>query len=202
VVLVASECHWYADSHAGFYSLIQPALFRKYQQCPRQPWIQNDRLKVAIHIRRGDVGERDVERFTPNATVLQRMEQVSRALASIPHEMHVFSEGRRDDFGPIGDRAVLHLNGDVFECLHNLIAADIFLMAKSSFSYIAALLARGIVIYTPFWHAPLRQWVVAGGDGSIPRSTFQAALSRKLLLRSVRRPQHHYDALAFTIEHA
>ena len=185
-LLVASECHWYADAHPGFYSLIQPRLRQKYARNARPSVPRGDRLTVAVHIRRGDVSERDTERFTPNATVVNQIEQLHRMLASLPHEIHVFSEGSEDDFGPIPDRAVMHLNGDVFECFHALIHAEIFVMAKSSFSYTAALLSRGIVIYNPFWHAPLQRWIVAEEDGQVPESTFQLALSRELLLRSAR----------------
>ena len=55
----------------------------------------------------------------------------------------------------------MHLNGDVFESLDALINAEIFVMAKSSFSYTAALLSRGIVIYNQFWHASLQRWTGA-----------------------------------------
>jgi hypothetical protein len=188
-LLVASECHWYADLHPDFYALIQPQLIQKYERAPHPVRAGNRSLFVGVHIRRGDVGEHDLpERFTHNSTIVRQIDQLARALAAVPHEIHVFSEGCQEDFGEIRNRAVLHLNGDVFECLHNLITADVLVMAKSSFSYTAALLSRGIVIYSPFWHAPLQQWIVADGDGSLPQSQFQSALSRKLLLRSGRRP--------------
>lgn len=45
-----------------------------------------------------------------------------------------------------------------FEVLHRLIHADYFVMAKSSMSYIAAVLSTGKVFYEPFWHPPLSQW--------------------------------------------
>jgi hypothetical protein len=185
-LLVASECHGYADAHPDFYSLIQPKLRRKYARNTRPPLPRGNRLTVAVHIRRGDVSERNPDRFTSNLTIRNQVDQLHRMLASLPHDIHVFSEGSEEDFGPIRDRAVIHLNGDVFECLYALIHADIFVMAKSSFSYTAALLSRGIVIYYPFWHAPLQQWIVSDEGGQIPESTFQLALSRALLLRSAR----------------
>ncbi len=197
VLLVASECHWYADSHPDFYALIQPQLIRKYERTPHSVRSRKGSLFVAVHVRRGDVGEHYLaERFTDNSTVLHQIDQLSRALASVPHEIHVFSEGCEEDFGEIPDRAVMHLNGDAFECLHNLITADILVMAKSSFSYTAALLSRGIVIYTPFWHAPLRQWIVGGSDGSLPQSQFRSALSRRLLQRSSRRQAGMLDLIS------
>ncbi len=185
-LLVASECHWYADAHADFYSLIQPSLRQKYARNTRPPQQRGDRLTVAFHVRRGDVSERNPDRFTSNQAVTDQIDQLHRMLASYEHEIHVFSEGSEEDFGPIRDRAIMHLNGDVFECLHGLIHADILVMAKSSFSYTAALLSRGIVIYNPFWHAPLQQWIPSNQGGYVPEAPFQRAIWRRLLLRSTR----------------
>jgi hypothetical protein len=186
-LLVASECHRYADAYANFYSLIQPQLLRKYRMNSPAKVENTERLIVAVHIRRGDVNERVAERFTPNEHVARQIDELSHLLAPLPHEFHAYSEGDKEDFGLIQDRATLHLGGDVFECLESLISADIFVMAKSSFSYIGALLARGIVIYSRFWHAPLQQWIVADERGEICRSQLRSALLRKILLRTSRR---------------
>lgn len=185
-LLVASQCHRYADAHADFYSLIQPRLFRKYRVNSPVSFEERDRLIVAVHVRRGDVDEREAERFTPNEHVALQIDELSRSLAPLPHEFHVYSEGDEEDFGPIRDRAILHLGGDVFECFESLISADIFVMAKSSFSYTGALLARGIVIYSPFWHTPLQQWIVAGERGEVCRIRLRSELVRKMLLRTSR----------------
>jgi hypothetical protein len=188
-LLVAQECHWYADSHPDFYSLIQPLLIRKYR-LNSPPKIENrDRLIVAIHIRRGDVDEHEAERFTCNEWVDHQIDELSRSLGSVRHEFHVYSEGAEEDFGAIGDRAVLHLNGDVFECFESLVSADIFVTAKSSFSYTAALLARGVVIYSPFWHAPLQQWIVVGEQGEVCRNRLLSSLWRQRLMKGGTRIQ-------------
>ncbi|MGA7414777.1 MAG: hypothetical protein WBW33_30185, partial [Bryobacteraceae bacterium] len=186
-LLVASECHEYADRHPNFYSLIQPELFRKYRINSPARGEGRERLVVAVHIRRGDVNGHAAERFTSNSHVALQIDELSRSLAPLPHEFHVYSQGNEEDFGEILKRAILHLGGNVFECLESLISADIFVMAKSSFSYTAALLARGIVIYSPFWHAPLQQWIVTGERGDVCRSQLRAALIRKMLVRTARR---------------
>lgn len=183
-LLIASECHWYADAHADFYSLLLPKFAAKYRRnSPSLPYAR-DCLMIAVHIRRGDVGESDGARLTPNAVVESQIGHLTRALAGTPHEFHVYSEGSEDQFAQIPDKATMHLNDDVFATFHAWTNADVFVMAKSSFSYVAALLARGVVVYPPMWHAPLEQWVVCGADGSIPPNAFETALSRKMLLRS------------------
>mmetsp|Transcript_23153 Transcript_23153/g.54662 ORF Transcript_23153/g.54662 Transcript_23153/m.54662 type:complete len:511 (-) Transcript_23153:499-2031(-) len=51
------------------------------------------------------------------------------------------------------------------------ITADIFIMSRSDFSLVPAMVAKGIVVYTPFWHRSLRRWKRA--SKSIMRQTDQ-----------------------------
>jgi len=55
----------------------------------------------------------------------------------------------------------LCLNAPALTSLNALIYADILVLAKSSFSYVAGLLNDGIVVYEPFWHAPRPDWIGA-----------------------------------------
>jgi hypothetical protein len=53
------------------------------------------------------------------------------------------------------------VNLDPIETLRRMSTADALIMSRSSFSYLAALFnADGIVIYHPFWHSPLADWVI------------------------------------------
>lgn len=38
------------------------------------------------------------------------------------------------------------------------VTADVFIMSRSDFSMVPAMVANGIVVYTPFWHHILRRW--------------------------------------------
>jgi hypothetical protein len=50
----------------------------------------------------------------------------------------------------------------------HLIAADVFIMAKSSFSYVPAIYNEHCVLYYPFWHRPLAHWIkLPAFNGSI-----------------------------------
>jgi hypothetical protein len=48
-----------------------------------------------------------------------------------------------------------------------MISSDILVMSKSSFSYVAALLHQGLVIYEPFWHRPMGHWHTVERRGQI-----------------------------------
>ncbi|MBM3856637.1 MAG: FeoB-associated Cys-rich membrane protein [Verrucomicrobia bacterium] len=52
------------------------------------------------------------------------------------------------------------INEDPIETLEALATADLLMMSKSSFSYLAALFNQeGSVLYAPFWHPPMADWI-------------------------------------------
>ncbi len=86
-------------------------------------------------------------------------------------EVSVYSQGSEVDFTPLKKRfeAQLYLDRDPVWTMQQLIDADILTTAKSSFSYVAALVSKATVIYEPFWHAPLPSWIVRSDcDGTLP----------------------------------
>ena len=64
-------------------------------------------------------------------------------------------------------------------CIERLATADILVMSKSSFSYLAAILnVTGIVLYHPFWHYPLADWLVTKQNGDFAMAQFEKQLQR------------------------
>lgn len=54
------------------------------------------------------------------------------------------------------------INTDPIETMQGLATADLVLISRSCFSYLAALLnKKGIVVYHPFWHAAPLEWLDA-----------------------------------------
>jgi hypothetical protein len=95
----------------------------------------------------------------------------------------------RPEQDPFGDFAVFpglkrFINEPTMTCIERLATADILVTSKSSFSYLAAILnVSGVVLYHPFWHYPLHDWIVTGptGDFDVGRCMSQ--------LRRLRGPQ-------------
>lgn len=55
----------------------------------------------------------------------------------------------------------LHLDGDDIGVVwRGLLASDVIILSRSSFSLVPAILTKGKVVYTPFWHKPLPHWDV------------------------------------------
>ncbi len=53
-----------------------------------------------------------------------------------------------------------HFNEDPLETLEALATADLLIMSRSSFSYISAMLNQtGAMVYFPFWHPRLPEWL-------------------------------------------
>ena len=165
-----AEVHNASSAELGaYYSEEVRGLLRdKYEVSPKPelPECCGDGASyVALHVRRGDVtAEAHPRRHTPNAT----LDAVVIALASrhpnVP--IVVFSQGGPAEFdsllaaAPTAD-VRLCLDADVRQTFQALVAAPFLFVAKSSFSYSAALLSRGVVyadLLEEWWHQPLPCW--------------------------------------------
>lgn len=135
---------------------------------------------VAMHVRRGDVSSKDNQwRFTPNEYYLRAIAIVRRHWPDA--EVHVFSaienntlmpfrrhrEIREDDVSVLAHAgAHVHLDSEQpFVDWVHFVYADVFIMAKSSFSTAAAIVksalperSRGCTVYQPYWVGKLSTW--------------------------------------------
>lgn len=183
VVFQSEHFHNYSNWLPEKYNLIKEELRNKFFATPKNYPLHKSgvALSLAIHIRRGDVSKDYKDRYTSNSEIRIKLNALIKILNnnSIPFIIHVYSEGEEKDFIELSDIAVLHLNDDVFETFYNLVEADILFMAKSAFSFIAALLSKGLIIYDPFWHKPMKQWFIYQ-NGVFSKNKFQTALKEIL----------------------
>ena len=61
-----------------------------------------------------------------------------------------------DDFLALGYK--LRLNLDLLDTWREMVTADVLIMSRSEFSFVPALLSRGVVVYYPMWHSALPHW--------------------------------------------
>lgn len=165
VIFNKSHYHNYINKVSAKYTLIKKQLQNKFYLHPKESVIKFDKkcLQIACHIRRGDVDSKDADRYTDNEIIFNKLNELTVVLKQlgINFRIGIFSQGEKADFGKLQDIAALHLNGNIFDDFYNLVKADVLFMAKSSFSYSAALLSDGIVIYELFWHPPLNEWFIS-----------------------------------------
>lgn len=125
--------------------------------------LERKKVNIAVHIRRGDVdANRNPERFTSNESIFALLSFIAAELdaAGKGYEINIFSEGTHEDF-LIFKRlnCIFHLNTNPIDVLKQLSVADILITAKSSFSYVAALINPNLVIHEKLRHRKRLNWV-------------------------------------------
>lgn len=165
-------------------------------------------LRIALHVRRGELYAVDSPRMLPNAYHIKIANGIRAALESLSlnYVIELYGELPTKPFhvtpqtvGFAGriDRPVLmnpgmnrleefetlpHLqkfiNLDAIESLQRMATADILVMSRSSFSFLAAILnPRAVVFYSKFWHAAPRDWLRTRRTGDFPSELFLEKLA-------------------------
>lgn len=188
MVYQVSNCHNFTDLFPEYYYSIIGELKKKFNSSPKEifgnKFSKKNFLTICVHIRRGDVNiHNQLNRFTSNQFIHRKLTLIISLMKQlgIEYELYIFSERIKEEFKELFDLgANLRLNENEFTTLNSLVNADIFFMAKSSFSFIAGLLNRGIVLYEPYWHEKLPHWIDLSIKDDILLSSIKVELSRKL----------------------
>jgi hypothetical protein len=183
-LFVLRHCHDFSDMFPNRYSHIREKFIAKYFSTPKEGYTLNydpQKVNIAIHIRRGDVNGNNQfrDKFTENDFIAKVLDKIIELTSSSRKgsAVWVYSEGKIEDFKLLErENLKFCLNTDPFSTFHNLVSADVLIMSKSTFSYSAALLSRGIVIYEPFRHRRQKGWIEVNEEAGIRANLF----SRKL----------------------
>lgn len=181
---VIPDCHKFADRFPNLYLKLIPDFQKKYAESKDKPDLYFDpsKINIAMHMRRGDVTREDSKRYTSNSFVLSIIKELSSVLSSSGRELvfHIYSQGCSKEFLEIEHSAIIfHLNESPFTTFHHMVSADVLVMAKSSFSYSAALFSKGVIIYLPFWHKPMKNWIIINKNGCFDKERFKDVLRQK-----------------------
>ncbi len=171
--------HEYTDCFPRSYLSLRKRLRMKYWATDKKsfdPRYNQEKISIAVHIRRGDVSNKvNSKRFTGNAEIVLKLKKILSGIGKSRElvEIRIYSQGDKADFQEFLElNASLHIDEDVFSTVHALVCADVLVMSKSSMSYIAGILSEGLVIYEPFWHQPLPQWLEVDHNKSIDARHF------------------------------
>ena len=131
-------------------------IIKNYYYSTPKPNISN--IEIAIHIRRGDINKSSI-RYTDNN---KYKELISFLLEKYPdYKITIYSEGNINDFNElINDRVLFSLNKNIEDTYHSLVTAKVLVIAKSAFSYSAAMLNENIIYYMDFPYKPLDHWII------------------------------------------
>ena len=122
----------------------------------------NNKFNISIHIRRPNQHDNRIEGArTPFEYYINIINIIRKQYNNKDLLFHIYSQGNIDDFKCfLNNDVIFHINEDQFETFTGLVGADILVTSASSFSYTAGLITDGIVYYLPFWHKPLKDWII------------------------------------------
>jgi hypothetical protein len=172
--------HW-TNYNPSAYVSVAPMLRDNYYRNKVRG--QSDGRVVAVHIRRGDVSATRSAKthFTPNppiAATLHRVVALLRARGETP-SIRIFSQGAPEDFKEFAAFGPeFHLDKPAIWTFHQLVEADVLIMARSAFSFVAGILSEGIKLYEPFQERPLPNWIVRDANGRFDDAAFGDQLDR------------------------
>lgn len=121
-----------------------------------------ERRRISVHIRRGDITPcrprtRGYPRYLPNQHFLRLIDRYNPQNNS---DVVIYSESPSyetfDCFRQRGYEVVL--DGSIGEAWKGILMSDVVILSRSSFSLVPAILTKGTVVFTPFWHDPLPHW--------------------------------------------
>lgn len=123
----------------------------------------NNKLNIAIHIRRGDViNEPDNPRYIPIDFYIDKINIIQSTYPdSIIYILTEITENNKNEFDIFKENSNIMLLNDIdtistFEYFCN---ADVLIISRSTFSYLAGIYNTKSVYYNDgFWHAKLPNW--------------------------------------------
>lgn len=140
----------------------------------------NPLLIVGVHVRRGDISRDNTEMWTELSNIATTIAKIRNVLdkRAMKCRILVFSQGHHSEFDDLESLEVeLFLDADPLWTMRELIEADILVMAKSSFSYYAAIISDGIKLYEPCDRLPpLNGWLVRQPKGDFDERLFGVQL--------------------------
>jgi hypothetical protein len=162
-----------------------PEFRRKYYW--NKSTIQNEVLTTCVHIRRGDC---KADWFTSTSIFKKVLSGVTAALDArgITYKVQIFTQGDPCDIAELNTPGVeIFSDVDAIWSMQQMIEADIFIMSKSLFSYVAATISDGIKMcehYDKYYGQPLCGLIIVDSNGEFDRIAFEAQLVQHIETRT------------------
>jgi len=129
-------------------------------------FFDNNKKNVAIHIRRPNPHDnRLLGTDTPNSYYLNVMNEIREKNNNENKKkellFHIYSQGSIENFDCYkNDDVIFHIDEELTNTFIGMVASETIVSSCSSFSYAAAFLTDGDVIFPKnFWHRPKSDWI-------------------------------------------
>ena len=147
------HAHFLTDNHPEIYEIVGiSAPGRRISTVQTQ--------KIYAHARRGDVKSEGSTSFrhTSDEKLRSYIETVRGRFPAIS-EVFIVTENPDSMFIHNFSDCTIITEEDPVKVILLLAKADVLIMGKSAFSYVAALLSTGLVFYEKYWQLPLPSWI-------------------------------------------
>jgi hypothetical protein len=153
-MICLENIHYITDTHPEVYE----SLGLGTQSTPEK---LDGPKNIYVHVRRGDVKQDGPHGFrhTSDESVRRSIELVREQVVG-KSEVFIVTESPELDFINKFKDCKIISEKDPVKVLLLLADADILVMAKSAFSYVAALASKGKIFYEPYWHGPMSYWSI------------------------------------------
>ncbi|KAG7345329.1 hypothetical protein IV203_032860 [Nitzschia inconspicua] len=133
----------------------------------RYPERTDNQYTIAVHIRRGKIVPcrkpfLEYDPYLPNKHYQLLIDKYMKPNAKVVIYSQDPSHESLDEFRDKGYE--LYISEDLAEVWKSVLNADVFIMSRSDFSFVPALLTKAKVVYTPFWEKAQRGWEVVGKE--------------------------------------
>jgi hypothetical protein len=160
----------------AYYTIIQDDIRKAYagsKQKKNTYLFDKNKKNIAVHVRvhnQRDLQEYSKEYETNTGRHNIKPKHYHKIITELQSkyedaDIHIFSQTRFDEiYSCLRDIPNINIHLDevnAFDTFHHMCMADILVMSSSSFSYLAGIYNANTVIYIPFWHPPLNNWIVA-----------------------------------------
>jgi len=121
----------------------------------------NDKFNVAVHIRRHNIHDSRIDGTnTSDEYYLYVIRHIREKYKTKNIQFHIYSQGNIENFNQyIFDDTVFHINEELRSTFVGFVSADILVLSRSSFSYIAAFLSDGEIYYIDHLSKPIKNWI-------------------------------------------
>jgi hypothetical protein len=125
------------------------------------PRIQHKGYTIVVHMLRGETSpcrekHEGYYRYLPNLHYQNLIDQYMRPGARVVIYTSTKSFEDLNEFRKRGYQ--VNVDASLMDSWKDFVVADVLIMSRSDFSMVPAMLAKGTVVYTPFWHHSLRLW--------------------------------------------
>ena len=137
-------------------------------------------LTVAVHIRGGDVTKKTAPHlFTELSSIAATIRQLVDLFKEdgTAFRLQVFSQGGAAQLEALAAFSPeLFVDADPFRTFEEMVEADVLVMGKGFFSYVAAILSDGVKLYDTWEFPALKGWIVRQAVGTFDGRAFRRAL--------------------------